>query len=163
MTTFASWIKLRRRALDLTPDELAAQIGYASLTLEKIERGQHRPSLELAARLAEALAIPAHERQRFLQLAGSELAQRAEPPGAPEPIRPQPAPAAPALVGREAERAALAERSARAMATLSALTLASSGRHRALPAEGEGEGEVPSEGQAEGEGEAPAEGEAAQA
>ena len=110
MTTFASWIKLRRRALDLTPDELAAQIGYASLTLEKIERGQHRPSLELAARLAEALAIPAHERQRFLQLAGSELAQRAEPPGAPEPIRPQPAPAAPALVGREAERAALAER-----------------------------------------------------
>src|SRR4051794_41124367 len=69
VATFAQWLKRSRRRLDLTQEELAARVGYANPTLQKIERGVRRPSRELAERLAETLAIPEHERPRFLQLA----------------------------------------------------------------------------------------------
>jgi len=112
--TFAHWLKCRRRALDLTQEELAARVGYASPTLQKIERGVRRPSRELAERLAHALAIPAHDQSRFLRLARLDPAlprdDAAERHEAPLAARPPTISPPVSLVGREAERAALLER-----------------------------------------------------
>ena len=58
ITSFGSWLKQRRKALDLTQEELARRIGCATVTLQKIELDERRPSKEIAARMAEALEIP---------------------------------------------------------------------------------------------------------
>jgi transcriptional regulator with XRE-family HTH domain len=44
VATFAQWLKRSRQTLDLTQEELAARVGYAGPTLQKIERGVRRPS-----------------------------------------------------------------------------------------------------------------------
>ena len=67
--TFGSWLKQRRRGLHLTQKELAQEVGYAEVTLRKVEADELRPSRELAQRLAEALQIPVAERTQFLRLA----------------------------------------------------------------------------------------------
>src|SRR5215207_10019059 len=134
---FGRWLKRRRQALDLTQDELAERVGYASPTLQKIERGVRRPSRELAARLADVLEIPATDHPAFLRLArglidrpgaaanesggdwGTAVAPavppsvlfdhaRAEAPAEPARQRRYPLPAPSTLmIGREAERSTL--------------------------------------------------------
>ena len=49
---FELWLKRKRRALDLTQEELAQQIGCALVTLRKIESGERRPSKPILERLA---------------------------------------------------------------------------------------------------------------
>ncbi len=46
-TTFSQWLKRRRQELDLTQDRLAELVGYASPTIQKIERGERKPSRDL--------------------------------------------------------------------------------------------------------------------
>src|SRR5919206_4457990 len=72
--SFGAWIKRRRRALDLTQEQLAQRVGCAAGTIRKIEADERRPSRQLAELLADHLAIPAAERTAFLQAARSELA-----------------------------------------------------------------------------------------
>src|SRR5262245_33564896 len=72
--SFGAWVRRRRRALDLTRDELAAQIGCAAVTIRNIETDERRPSKQLAARLADGLQISAEERPAFLQAARGGLA-----------------------------------------------------------------------------------------
>ena len=100
--SFASWLKARRRARDLTQAELADQVGCTTATIKKIEQDQRRPSKEIAERLAEALGLPLAERAAFVQSArGHRAADRlavAPPPGqgvpagarhrAVQPVRP---------------------------------------------------------------------------
>jgi len=50
------WIKRRRKALDMTQDELARRVGCSLETIRKIEADARRPSREIAARLADKLA-----------------------------------------------------------------------------------------------------------
>ncbi len=71
---FGSWLKRRRRALDLTQAELARRVGCATITLQKIELEERRPSKEVAARLADALGLPPEERATFIKVARAELA-----------------------------------------------------------------------------------------
>src|SRR5215217_5858858 len=78
--TFGRWLKRRRQALDLTQDALAERVGYASPTLQKIERGVRRPSRALAERLADILEIAVEERATFLKLARSSHAGAADSP-----------------------------------------------------------------------------------
>ena len=47
--TFGSWLKLRRRQLDLTQNELAEQVGCSVDTVRKIERDSRRLSKQLTA------------------------------------------------------------------------------------------------------------------
>ena len=61
-TSFGDWLKERRRALDMTQEELAQRLGVALGTLRKWETEERRPSKELAARLAELLEVPPAER-----------------------------------------------------------------------------------------------------
>src|SRR5687768_17356092 len=66
---FGSWLKARRKALDLTQAELAQRIGYSARTLEKLEAGLRRPSREIVPLLAAALGVPDGEREAFAEFA----------------------------------------------------------------------------------------------
>jgi transcriptional regulator with XRE-family HTH domain len=82
--SFGAWVRRRRRALDLTREELAPRLGCAVVTLRRIEADERRPSKELAARLADCLAIPVEERGAFLRAARGALAvDQLAPPALP--------------------------------------------------------------------------------
>src|SRR4051794_2523675 len=76
------WIKRRRKALDLTQDALARQVGCALGTLKKIETDERRPSKQLAERFADCLQIADTERAAFLKAARTELSVDRLPPPA---------------------------------------------------------------------------------
>src|SRR5687768_15810899 len=73
-TSFGRWLQRRRKALDLTQEELAQRVGCAAETLRKIEADARRPSRQIAERLAEALELPADLRADFIRAARAELA-----------------------------------------------------------------------------------------
>jgi len=73
-SSFGYWLRRRRRALDLTQEELAQCVGCATETIKKIETDMRRPSRQMAERIAVCLAIPPAERAAFLQVARAELA-----------------------------------------------------------------------------------------
>ncbi len=92
---FGQWLKQRRRALDLTQDALAQQVGCAAVTLRRIENGQRRPSRQLVERLATHLQFKADERSAVLHLARTF-------PNTASIVLPSRLPIAPTpLVGRE--------------------------------------------------------------
>jgi len=72
--SFGAWVRRRRRALDLTRDELAAQVGCSVATIRRIEADERRPSKQLAARLADYLQLSTEEHAAFVQAARGELA-----------------------------------------------------------------------------------------
>jgi predicted ATPase/transcriptional regulator with XRE-family HTH domain len=98
--SFGTWLKQRRKVLDLTQEVLAARAGCTRITLQKIEVGQRRPSRQLAARLVNLLGVPLDQRERLIDAArgtaslpeleeGSVLANRG--PAVPVPAaRPMP-------------------------------------------------------------------------
>jgi predicted ATPase/transcriptional regulator with XRE-family HTH domain len=113
--SFGAWVRRRRKALDLTRDELAPRVGCAVVTIRRIEADERRPSKLLATRLADALELAPEERQAFLKAARAELtvnqlasvvpAHPAIIPARQQPDRPRtnlPAPLTP-LIGRERE------------------------------------------------------------
>ncbi len=131
---FSEWLKRRRKALDMTQNELAKRAGCSVSALRKIERGDRRPSKQLAGLLAKALEIPEQEQQTFIRIARGELnlerlsqrsleharplpdiasLRQAQPGSAFEAINRTPTPLyriplqATPLIGREAEFAAL--------------------------------------------------------
>lgn len=72
MSAYASFgeaLRRRRRALDLTQQQLAARVGCATTTIVKFENETRRPSHEMAQRLADVLDVPPAERPLFLQAA----------------------------------------------------------------------------------------------
>ncbi|GAB4433049.1 MAG: hypothetical protein OHK0015_21370 [Chloroflexi bacterium OHK40] len=88
---FGRLVRERRRALDLTQDELANRVGCAAITLRKIEAGVGRPSQQIAERLAVALAIPPDERGSFVRRARGVRVDPAaddapQPPPLPTPV-----------------------------------------------------------------------------
>src|SRR5687768_16774127 len=83
--SFASWLKARRRALDMTQAELADLVGCTTATIKKIEQDMRRPSKEIAERMAEALELSVAEREPFVQSArGLHAADRLTAPPLPE-------------------------------------------------------------------------------
>lgn len=72
--SFGSWLKQRRTALRLTRAELAQRVHCAVVTLRKIEEDARRPSAELAAQLADHLALAPEERRLFIRVARGERA-----------------------------------------------------------------------------------------
>ena len=68
-TSFGYWLRRRRKALDLTQEQLAQSVACSRFAIRKIEADERRPSRRLAERLAEKLAIPPQERDAFLETA----------------------------------------------------------------------------------------------
>src|SRR5260370_39458146 len=109
---FGSWLKQRRKALDLTQQDVADQVGCAVVTIRRIEGEVARPSKQIAERLADVLAVAPDERAAFIGLArkvadkppslsgGSSSVPRAV--NVPQQMTP--------FVGRAGELARLAER-----------------------------------------------------
>jgi non-specific serine/threonine protein kinase len=64
-TSFGTWLRSRRRLLDLTQQALAGQAGCARITVRRIESGALKPSRELALILFEKLGIPEIERPQW--------------------------------------------------------------------------------------------------
>jgi predicted ATPase/DNA-binding XRE family transcriptional regulator len=67
--SFGLWLRLKRKALDLTREELAERLGYSAATVRKIEDEERRPSVQIAERLSEFFNIPQNERESFLRFA----------------------------------------------------------------------------------------------
>ncbi|MFL5805651.1 MAG: ATP-binding protein [Roseiflexaceae bacterium] len=114
--SFGYWLRRRRKALDLTQDELARRVGCSEVTIRKIEADERRPSRQIAERLADLLEIAPLARAAFLKAARAELSadQLAAPTSdvdqAPRaaPATNLPAPPTP-LVGRAHELARASE------------------------------------------------------
>ncbi|MFN0299886.1 MAG: AAA family ATPase [Burkholderiales bacterium] len=68
-SSFGYWLRRRRKALDLTQEELAQRVSCSRFAIRKIEADERRPSRALAERLADRLAVPADERAAFLEAA----------------------------------------------------------------------------------------------
>src|SRR5260370_18692355 len=107
-----SWRKQRRKALDLTQQDVADQVGCAVVTVRKIEGDVARPSKQIAERLAEVRAVAPDERGAFVRSARRVINR---PPALPVDLSalmpahnlpPQPTP----FVGRESELAQIADR-----------------------------------------------------
>ena len=67
--SFGYWLRLKRKALDLTRAGLADRVGCSVATIRKLEDEERRPSAQIAERLADIFKIPTNERETFLQFA----------------------------------------------------------------------------------------------
>src|SRR6266511_5936383 len=112
-SSFGQALQQRRKALDLTQQALAQQVGCAVVTIQRIEQGTLRPSRQIVQHLAAILDIPADEREQFVRLARSvplpdtSEAQLGAPTRAPSTRSLLPMPLTP-LIGRVQEITSLA-------------------------------------------------------
>lgn len=102
---FGYWLRRRRKALDLTQEALAERVSCSGFAIRKIEADERRPSLPLAHRLADALAVPVEERQAFLEAAravrsASRLPLGRSPVNSPASITDEDAPREAALYAK---------------------------------------------------------------
>jgi transcriptional regulator with XRE-family HTH domain len=67
--SFGTWLRKQRRALDLSRQALADQVGCAEVTLRRIETGTLKPSKELASILLEKIGIAEAERPQWISFA----------------------------------------------------------------------------------------------
>ena len=67
--SFGYWLRLKRKALDLTREALAARVGCSISTIRKLEDEERHPSAQIAELLAEIFDIPTNERGAFLRFA----------------------------------------------------------------------------------------------
>ena len=120
--SFGGYVRRRRKALDLTQEELANCVGCSTATIQKIERDERRPSRQIAELLAGCLEISQPDRLNFIKAARAErnIEHLSSPqldqvtlvgsPAAPTPIPATNLPASfTALVGREPELSELAQ------------------------------------------------------
>ncbi len=67
--SFGYWLRLKRKALDLTREALADRVGCSVSTIRKLEEEERRPSTQIAELLAQILQIPGSEKAAFLRFA----------------------------------------------------------------------------------------------
>jgi non-specific serine/threonine protein kinase len=67
--SFGTWLRQRRRALDLTQKAFADRVGCAEITVRRMEADEYKPSNELALVLFEKLGIPELERPEWVRFA----------------------------------------------------------------------------------------------
>jgi non-specific serine/threonine protein kinase len=67
--SFGSWLRQRRRALDLTQKALAREVGCAEITVRRMEADEYKPSHDLALALLEKLEVPESERTQWVRFA----------------------------------------------------------------------------------------------
>jgi predicted ATPase/DNA-binding XRE family transcriptional regulator len=74
--SFGHWLRLKRKALDLTREGLAGRVGCSAGTIQKLEEEERRPSAQMAERLAQIFDIPPNEQPAFLRFTRGELPSR---------------------------------------------------------------------------------------
>jgi predicted ATPase/DNA-binding XRE family transcriptional regulator len=103
-TSFGHWMKQRRKALDLTQDELARRVGCSTMMIYKVEAGERRPSRQIAELLADRLEVALEEREHFVRFART-LPGEAAPELPANPAAAQRAPSSMLGVGHASELA----------------------------------------------------------
>jgi transcriptional regulator with XRE-family HTH domain/tetratricopeptide (TPR) repeat protein len=78
LVSFGSWVRRRRKLLDLTQADLARQVSCSLSMLRKIERDERRPSDQLAELLADSLALEDSQRDAFVDMARGRFIRRVE-------------------------------------------------------------------------------------
>lgn len=68
-SSFGYWIRRQRKALDLTQQALADQVGCSLAAIKKIEQDERRPSQQIAGLLADVLGV-ASQCEIFILLPG---------------------------------------------------------------------------------------------
>jgi predicted ATPase/DNA-binding XRE family transcriptional regulator len=102
--SFGNWLRKQRRALDLTRQVFADQVGCAEVTLRRIEAGTLKPSKELTQSILEKLGIPKTEWSLWISFArGLSGFPFSSSPLANRPISNLPAPIT-TFIGREKEQ-----------------------------------------------------------
>src|SRR5215212_185925 len=71
--SFGYWLRLKRKASELTREALADRVGCSVSTIRKLEDEERRPSAQIAELLAEIFKIPTTERIAFLRFARGDL------------------------------------------------------------------------------------------
>ena len=105
-SSFGKWLRQKRRALDLTQEAFADQVGCARITLRRIESDALKPSKELALLLLEKAGIPQHERETWLPFArGLTDLPLKQTISFPTPIRNNLPASLTTFIGREKEQA----------------------------------------------------------
>jgi predicted ATPase/transcriptional regulator with XRE-family HTH domain len=111
--SFGNWVRRRRKALDLTQQELADRVGCSVATIVKIEADERRPSRQVADLLGQHLQIPPEQQEQFLKVARQEkgvdtLGEEPVTASPPQQLVSRIPPSPGALVGREVELAEVA-------------------------------------------------------
>ncbi|MEZ4590363.1 MAG: tetratricopeptide repeat protein [Chloroflexota bacterium] len=67
--SFPSWLRRRRKALDLSRAELAQRVHCSASAIRRLEMGDFRPSAQLASLLADVLGVAAADQEAFVLFA----------------------------------------------------------------------------------------------
>ena len=80
--SFGTWLRQKRRALDLTQKAFADQVGCAEITVRRMEADEYKPSNELATLLFEKLRIAETDRPQWVRFARGTagLPEKSAPP-----------------------------------------------------------------------------------
>jgi predicted ATPase/transcriptional regulator with XRE-family HTH domain len=70
--TLDRWLRRRRKAFDLTQEQIARQVGCSVETIRKIEAGERRPSRQIAELLGKALQLSDEEQALFVRIVRME-------------------------------------------------------------------------------------------
>jgi predicted ATPase/transcriptional regulator with XRE-family HTH domain len=108
--SFGYWLRQRRRALDLTQEQLAHRVGCSAAAIRKFEAEERRPSAQMAGRIAEIFGVAPDEQESFLRFARGDwksapTARGEQAPWIASTMTPRsnlPAPVT-SLIGREQE------------------------------------------------------------
>ena len=84
--SFGYWLRLKRKALDLTREALADRVGCSVSTIRKLEDEERHPSAQIAELLAEIFKIPPTERPAFLRFRAWRLEICSQPGGRRSPL-----------------------------------------------------------------------------
>lgn len=67
--SFGTWLRQKRRALDLSQKAFADQVGCAEITVRRMEADAYKPSQELVLVLLEKLGVPEAEHPQWIRFA----------------------------------------------------------------------------------------------
>src|SRR5687768_18416365 len=84
--SFGSWLKVRRKELGVTQEELAERIDCSLATIQKIEAGGRRPSGQIAHLLADYFHVPTDEQEAFVTFARTGRVASGSPEPSPNEV-----------------------------------------------------------------------------
>lgn len=103
--SFGKWLRQQRRALDLTQQAFADQVGCARITLRRIESGALKPSKELALLILEKAGVPSDEREAWIPFTRGQSPLPAKPTNPlPQNFRTNLPASLSTFIGREKEK-----------------------------------------------------------
>ena len=89
INSFGYWLRLQRKANDLTRERLAQLVFCSAETIRKIENEERRPSAQIVEKLAEIFHVPENEREYFLQFARGNSLKQPKQLDQPKPWQPK--------------------------------------------------------------------------